>query len=307
MSSIQLCWFRRDLRLHDHAALFHALTQHKSVQPIFIFDSEILSELKADDKRVTFIYLQLQKMKEICQQHGSDLKIYYGKPIEVFAKIFSSNQVSAVYTNHDYEPYAIQRDQTIEALCKQHSIQFFSYKDQVIFEKNEVIKDDGTPYTVYTPYSKKWKLTLQQEGLPSFPSEKLLHNLHQCPSEMMLSLNEIGFELQENDFSSMIPDEHLIQHYQETRDYPGIEGTSRLGIHLRFGTLSIRQLTQLALKTNEKFLNELIWRDFYQAILWHFPQVVQQCFKPKYEDIQWRNHEGEFEAWCNGLTGYPIV
>ncbi len=177
----------------------------------------------------------------------------------------------------------------------------------MIFEKNEVIKEDGTPYTVYTPYSKKWKLNLQQEGLPSFPSEKLLHHLNQCQSELMISLDEIGFELQHSDFSSMILDLHIIAHYQETRDYPGIEGTSRLGIHLRFGTISIRQLTELAMKANEKFLNELIWREFYQAIIWHFPQVVHQCFKPKYEDIQWRNDEAEFEAWCNGLTGYPLV
>jgi len=306
MNVSALFWFRRDLRLSDNAGLFHALQQHKQVQPVFIFDPYILRELPPNDARVEFIHQTLSTLHQELQKLGSSLKVIHATPEEAFHQLIEEFQPTAVYCNHDYEPYASQRDAAIRAQLAKKNIPLHTFKDQVIFEKNEVVKDDGTPYTVFTPYSKKWKALVQTQHLASYPSETLLQ--HMAPSLYPFpALADLGFSPSGLSFPEAQTDANLIAHYHETRDYPYVQGTSRLSIHLRFGTISIRTLSRFAREHNEKFLNELIWREFYQYILWHFPQVVQAAFKPAYDLIQWRNQAADFEAWCQGRTGYPLV
>lgn len=307
MSLRSIHWFRRDLRLHDNAALYHALQNSDEVLPIFIFDVNILNELPTRDRRVNFIYQQLTHLRKVLNELGSDLLICYGEPKAVVRKLVEEYSINSLYTNHDYEPYATMRDDAIRDLLASKNINFISYKDHVIFEKSEVVKEDGLPYTVFTPYSKKWKLKLALDGFKSFPTEQYFSNFIKMKFNETISMSEMGFEKIEMVFPSLQANDGIINHYHETRDFPGLQGTTQLGIHLRFGTISIRELANNALARNEKFLNELIWRDFYQMILWHFPRVVNQSFKPAYDKINWRNHEQEFEAWCNGKTGYPIV
>lgn len=295
------------MRLHDNTALYHALQNSDEVLPIFIFDVNILNELPTRDRRVNFIYQQLTHLRKVLNELGSDLLICYGEPKAVVRKLVEEYSINSLYTNHDYEPYATMRDDAIRDLLASKNINFISYKDHVIFEKSEVVKEDGLPYTVFTPYSKKWKLKLALDGFKSFPTEEYFSSFIKMKFHETISMSEMGFEKIEMVFPTLQANDGIINHYHETRDFPGLQGTTQLGIHLRFGTISIRDLANNALARNEKFLNELIWRDFYQMILWHFPRVVNQSFKPAYDKINWRNHEQEFEAWCNGKTGYPIV
>lgn len=300
-------WFRRDLRLEDNAALYYALKEHKDVLPIFIFDTEILDKLdNKKDARISFIYNTLQHLKISLQSLGSDLKIFHGKPVDIFTELIS-NGISAVYTNRDYEPDAIARDTKIYRLCDQIDIPFVAKKDQVIFDRNEILKADGLPYTVYTPYSKKWKEKLDDFYIKSYPTSNYFSNLKQVNPEPMIKIENMGFKKVETVSISPVINDKIIKNYHNTRDIPSIHGTSRLSVHLRFGTVSIRHLVRIALNSNEKWLNELIWRDFYQMILYHFPETVDKAFKSKYDLIQWENDEKQFAAWCNGFTGYPIV
>lgn len=302
-SGTTLFWFRRDLRLTDNAGFYYALRNNKNVLPIFIFDTEILEELddKAD-KRVQFIHTTLSALKLQLEEIGSSLLVLHGNPVELFKKITPQ----AVYTNHDYEPYARKRDEQVATILKKKGSVLHTYKDQVIFEKEEVIKDDGTPYTIFTPYSKKWKATLKPFYYKSYPAEKYYTSLKKCKPLTLPSLHELGFKERETKFPERSIKQSIIQHYDKTRDFPSIPGTTRLSVHLRFGTVSIRKLVQIALKKNQTWLNELIWREFYHMILWHFPHV-ENAFKARYDRIKWRNNEKEFEAWCEGKTGYPIV
>lgn len=300
-------WFRRDLRLEDNTALFHALNSHKNVLPVFIFDQSILSHLEKDDARVTFIHKQLEKIQLELKTSGKSLAVFHGTPEIVFKKIIAENSITAVYTNHDYEPAARKRDTTINQLLKEHQIEFKTCKDQVIFEKKEVVKDDGSPYVVFTPYCKKWKEQLRKISLVNYPSKDLLANIavHSYP---FLSLNDIGFKKSSIEPKPFDISEKLISHYEETRNYPAVNGTSMLGVYLRFGTVSIRKMVLEAQKNNnETFLNELIWREFFMQILWHFPHTVNRSFKEKYDAIQWINNEDWFQKWCDGKTGYPFV
>lgn len=306
MEPISIFWFRRDLRLHDNAGLFHALKENERVQPIFIFDKSILEELPENDARVDFIYQSLEKIQSELNEIGCSLLVLHDHPLNAFHTLTDRYTIKNVITNHDYEPYAQKRDKEIEAYLLSKQIQFKTYKDQVIFEKNEIVKDDQTPYTVYTPYSKRWKAALKDENLASFPSESYFDHFEKS-SYSMPALDDIGFKKSQQTFPLSDTVSSIIDHYHETRDIPSLEGTSRLGIHLRFGTISIRKLTRFALKHNEKYLNELIWREFYQSILWHFPHIIHSSFKPQYDEIKWRNNELEFIAWCEGQTGYPIV
>lgn len=308
MQKINIVWFRRDLRLHDHAALFHALKAGLPVLPIFIFDTHILSELDADDQRVDFIHQALSNMQTQLTGSSSSMKLFHSTPLKSFESLSEEFEINALYFNHDYEPYAIQRDQEVTEFLLSKEIQVFSFKDHVIFEKNEITKDDGTPYTVYTPYSKKWKAALNNSSFDSFICESDDNKFLQVKNPFHFpSMNELGFSPRENTFPSSATPLEIISQYHLTRDYPSLDGTSKLSVHLRFGTISIRELARESFKLNEKFLNELIWRDFYQSILWHFPHVVHQAFKPTYDHIQWVNNETMFKAWCDGLTGYPIV
>jgi deoxyribodipyrimidine photo-lyase len=309
---IAIFWFRRDLRLSDNAALYHALRSGYAVLPVFIFDTQILNALQdRADRRVNFIYETLTNLRQELEKMGSTLYTCYGSPLEMWEKITQDFEVAAVYTNHDYEPYAKLRDEQVADFLAQKNITFHTYKDQCIFEKNEVVKDDGKPYTIFTPYSKKWKARLTDYQLKSYPTEKYFANFYAVKNTTVplswIALEAMNFQAIQFDFPTKNIEENIIRQYAEKRDFPAIKGTTRLSVHLRFGTLSIRQLARIGNALNEKWLNELIWRDFYMMILWHFPHVVHQAFKPQYDKVQWRNNEKEFEAWCKGQTGYPIV
>ena len=300
-------WFRRDLRLEDNAGFFHALTSGEEVLPIFIFDETILSQLPKDDARVSFIYLQLENIQKKLQSAGKSLAVFHGKPSEIFTELLSENQIQTVYTNHDYEPYARKRDLEMYQLFKKNSIEFKTSKDQVIFEKSEVVKEDGTPYVVYTPYSNKWRHNFSQIGLKFYNSEDYLKRIiaHSYP---FLNLKDIGFEVSPIKVPLYDISDSLIDNYEATRNFPALDKTSHLGIYLRFGAVSIRKMVEKALESkNETFLKELIWREFFMQILWHFPHTVNSSFRPKYDNIVWSNNEDLFQKWCDGLTGYPFV
>jgi len=307
MDKINIFWFRRDLRLDDNAALFHALDGDKMVLPIFIFDTNILSELPKDDARVTFIHKLISNINSELKTYGTSLAVFHDDPVSVFKKLVENYPVETVYANHDYEPYARRRDIEINKLLKAQDVGFKTAKDQVIFEKQEIVKDDGKPYVVYTPYSNKWREAFGKMKMPYYPSEKLLPNIAKH-TEAFLSLNDIGFDpaiIRVSDFNIS---EDLISHYDETRNFPALDETSHLSPHLRFGSVSIRQIVKNANESHNKtFLKELIWREFFMQILWHFPETVTKSFRPKYDHIKWRNSEADFETWCEGKTGYPIV
>ena len=306
--TIAVFWFRRDLRLHDNAGLYHALKSGNKVLPLFIFDTDILDQLEDKrDRRINFIHQSLLLLQSRLQAFGSDLQVKHGKPLEVWKALLDTFAISDVFTNHDYEPYAISRDEAIRDYLFSKNITLHTFKDQVIFERNEVLKDDGTPYVVWTPYSKKWKEKLNEFYLKSYPVNAYTGNFLSLPSATIPTIEDIGFEVTNDHFPPPELNDELVRNYQNTRDFPAIAGTSRLSVHLRFGTVSIREITRQAEFLNEKFLNELIWREFYQMILWHFPHVTRQSFRKEYDGINWRNDEREFELWCNGRTGYPIV
>lgn len=303
---VTIFWHRRDLRLEDNASLFHALKGSYPVQPLFIFDTSILEHLPKKDARVEFIHLELRRLSDELRQRGSDLDVRIGRPQEIWKQLLDDYDVQEVWANRDYEPYALERDKAIYELLHEKGISFKVKKDHVIFEKDEVLKKDGKPYTVYTPYSRVWKDQLNDFYLKSYPSEGL-HNWSPRAQMEIPSLAEIGFEPAGIPFPSREMNKKIIDTYDETRDIPAKRGTTRLSLHLRFGTISIRTLARESSTLNEKYLNELIWRDFYQSILWHFPKVVEENFSKKYDGINWRNDEEEFEKWKKGKTGYPIV
>lgn len=306
---VNIFWFRRDLRLEDNAGLYQALKDGLPVIPIFIFDRYILDKLEEkNDRRVSFIYSAVEELQRSLMTLGSSLLVYHGFPEKIFEDLLVGYKISKVFTNHDYEPYAIERDSRINELLKNSDISLVSYKDQVIFDKNEVIKDDGRPYTVFTPYSKRWKSKLNDHYLKEYPNSLHYDNFYKQPALQLPSLHSLGFLQKEYVFPSKLLDQDLISKYSKQRDFPGKNGTSKIGVHLRFGTVSVRVLASRAQQLNETYLNELIWRDFYQMILWHFQKVGKgHAFKQEYEMIQWRNDEKEFELWCEGKTGYPLV
>lgn len=308
--SLAIHWFRRDMRVEDNTALFHALQSGQSVLGLFIFDSTILSKLEdRDDARLSFIHLHVQRLKSQFEALGGSLLVLHGDPVALWPQILSDYPVAAVYTNRDYEPYARQRDGVLNKLFESKGVAFNHYKDHVILEAKEVLKDDGLPYTVFTPYSRKWKAKLQVQDLEPRGSADLFtaDRLHQTAPLPLPTLEALGFAPTAIDFPKEAVSDALIKVYDEQRNFPGIRGTSRLGVHLRFGTISIRALARRAKALNETFLNELIWRDFYQVILWHFPHAASGSFRPAYDQIEWRNNEAEFAKWCAGQTGYPIV
>ena len=307
--TINIFWFRRDLRLDDNVGLYQALKSEHSVLPIFIFDKDILESLPKNDARVTFIHDTLSDINNaLKEKYESSLVMFYNKPLEVFKQLSEKYSINTVFTNHDYEPYATKRDKDVAAFLKTKDIGFNSYKDQVVFETNEVVKDDGTPYKVYTPYSKKWIAALKANPIKNYNSEEHLTQLVRTTNLPFLSLEDIGFKKSNQVVESYNTSETIINNYEATRNFPAKEGTSKLGPHLRFGTVSVRNMVQKALKSdNITFLKELIWREFFMQILWHFPHTITKSFKPQYDAIQWRNNEKEFKAWCKGKTGYPLV
>lgn len=307
--AVNIFWFRRDLRLNDNAGLYHALKSENPVVPIFLFDKNILDELEdKHDRRVEFIHAALEEMQEQLVKLGSSLEVYYDYPENVYKNLLSKYAIEKVFTNHDYEPYAKDRDDAINTILHKENITMHSFKDQVIFEKNEVVKDDGKPYTIFTPYSKRWKSIINEFYVKPYPTKKYFKNFYQQAEKKIPSLASMNFKVVEKPFPSKQLNKEIITHYGKDRDFPGMNGTSKLGVHLRFGTISIRELAKKSASLSDMYLNELIWRDFYHTILFHFPKVGKgKSFKQEYDFIEWRNNEKEFEHWCNGTTGYPIV
>ncbi|MEM5538087.1 deoxyribodipyrimidine photo-lyase [Olleya sp. AS48] len=306
---INIFWFRRDLRLDDNVGFFNALQSDHPVLPIFIFDKSILDQLPKDDARVSFIYNTLQNMRDTLQaEHQSSIAMYYDNPKDVFKTLMDEYTIDTVFTNHDYEPYATKRDKEIENLLSKNEIKFKTYKDQVIFEKDEVVKKDGDPYVVYTPYMRVWKENFKSYNLEIFYTNSYLNNLVEHTRLPNLSLSDIGFKQSSQKIEDYTVTPTLIQNYEATRNFPAKDTTSKLGPHLRFGTVSVRKMIKKAIaENNEIFWQELIWREFFMQILWHFPQTHKDAFKAKYDRIEWRNNETEFKAWCEGKTGYPLV
>ena len=307
MDKISIFWFRRDLRLKDNHGLYQALESGKKVLPIFIFDEDILDLLEnKSDKRVNFIVHALQTLNSFLKSKNKCIKIFKGKPLEIYKKLTENYEIEAVYCNEDYEPYAIKRDQEIADFLASKNIAFHQFKDQVIFHKDEIVKADKKPYTVYTPYSKLWLNEFQKVDLQGYPSEKKLDNLLEIPFEE-LKIEDIGFQKTDLAFEVPEADLHIIKTYEETRNFPAVKGTTQLGVHLRFGTISVRKLAKIAKENNLTFLKELIWREFFMQILYHFPKVVNHSFKTKYDAIPWENNPEFLEKWKAGKTGFPIV
>lgn len=320
---LSVFWFRRDLRLDDNAGLYHALKGPNPVLPLFIFDRNILDDLSdRSDSRVTFIHQTILDLKTELEAAGASILIRYGTAEEVWAQLLKEYPVKAVYTNSDYEPYARERDKIIREVLSQNDCSFHDFKDHVIFEKEEVVKDDGLPYTVFTPYSRKWLTRLQSKMetteengqkvttsfyLKSYPTRQYFQNFYPTAPLQSISLKEMGFEPGKFNIPPKVVTQGLIRNYGKTRDIPSLNGTSRLGIHFRFGTISIREKARQGGPLSETWLNELIWRDFYSQILYHFPHVATGSFRPQYDAIPWRNAPEDLEKWKAGKTGYPIV
>lgn len=308
MEKINIFWFRRDLRLEDNTGLYNAYNQGKNVLPLFIFDENILEKLEdKKDARVTFLHNQVTKISGELEGFGSSILVKYGKPSEIFRALLQEYDIQAVYANRDYEPYATERDSHIEEILKVKEIPFLDFKDQVIFEKDEIQNGSGGFYKVFTPYSKVWKNKFHADEIKTVRLDKARNTFFPTPPLPIVGLGEMGFEKSDIFIPELEIDKPLIQKYDEVRNFPAIKGTSRLGIHLRFGTISVRKLALEAAQLNETFLNELIWREFYMMILAHNPLVVDKAFKPQYDAIPWRNNEEDFQKWCEGKTGYPIV
>ena len=308
MENVNIFWFRRDLRVDDNHGFFKALNAGLPVVPVFIFDPAILSQFpNPNDPRLTFIHRCLTDLDREFRKFNSSLQVYVSSPEVVFGQLASKYPIHSVFTNTDYEPAAIVCDQKVAQILQNKGIEFHRFKDQIIFHQNEVVKADGSPYTVFTPYSKKWKEKLASHPISVYESEKHLYALKHLSSDYFPELAEIGYQQQNINFPDKNFDPVLVENYAKTRDFPAENGTSKLGVHLRFGTLSIRKLTQFAKMHSEVFLNELIWRNFYMDILWHFPHSAEKSFKPAYDFILWLNNEADFERWCNGQTGYPLV
>jgi deoxyribodipyrimidine photo-lyase len=307
--TVNIFWFRRDLRLDDNVGFYNALKGKKTVLPIFIFDEDILDALPKDDARLGFIHDTLQQMcHTLKEENESSIAMFHGKPVSVFQELIKKYTIHTVFTNRDYEPYATKRDAKIEQLLIENNVEFETFKDQVIFEKNEVTKKDGLPYVVYTPYMKIWKEKFKTYNLDFYYTSSFLKNLVKNKELPNLSLSDIGFTKSIQKIKKYTVTPNLIENYEDTRNFPSQDSTSRLGPHLRFGTVSIRKMIAKAIsEKNEIFWNELIWREFFTQILWQFPDTSKRSFKAKYDRIEWRNNEEEFKKWCDGETGYPFV
>ena len=300
-------WFRRDLRLDDNHALFKALKSGYDVLPIFIFDSNITNKLNQNDHRLNYINNVLDGLNKRLSENKKKIYIYKGNPIEIISKLIIKLKIKEIYLNKDYEPYARDRDDKIEKLCVANNVSYNSFKDHVIFEEDQILKKDGTPYVVYTPYSRKWIEKFQSNQLDSYPSELNLGGF--VDSDKIREVNYL-MDFEKNIISPKTYNlnKDLIDKYEETRNFPALDSTSRIGVNLRFGTVSTRKIVKTSSeRSNNTFLKELIWREFFIQILWHFPHTTEKSFKDKYERIEWRNDMDDFKLWCDGKTGYPIV
>lgn len=307
MNEIVLFWFRRDLRLEDNAGLWHALSSGYKVLPLFIYDKDILDRLEKDDPRMYFLGKALRRIDLGLKPVNSSLLTFYGSPVEVFKILIAKYVVKGLYFNRDYEPEAIRRDETVKRLFESSGIPVLSYCDQVIFEKSDIIKNDGTPYTVFTPYRRKWLSLFSREKIKPFPSESLKNNFAASDRSDLIMPEHLGYRCPEFKVNDPVLDEEHIRHYEKARDYPAQNGTSFAGPHLRFGTISVREVFRRTIDVSQVFVSELIWREFFMQILFHFPHVTERSFRPEYDMIEWLNDEEHFDRWCRGMTGVPLV
>lgn len=305
MEKTTFFWLRRDLRLNDNTGLKAALQNNTNVQVVFIFDTTILDKLSKDDARVSFIWQALKKLNASLNSYNSSLLIKHGSPITAWTELLKAFEIQSVYTNRDYEPMAIERDKKVQFLLESNGVSYHDFKDHVFFEKDEILKGDGTPYTIYTPYKRKWLEKFAKTNVVIPKKQDELNRKYAKSNFAFPSLHSIGFS--ESKSNSFAYDLKGVENYDEHRDFPFIDKTTRLGHHLRFGTISLRSLVAYATPKNDTFISELIWRDFFSQILAHFPYVIDAPFKKKYANIEWRNNEVEFKLWCEGKTGYPIV
>ena len=308
MEKITLFWFRRDLRIEDNCGLFHALNGKNKVLPIFIFDKEILKKLPKQDARLEMILMSLNTIDLAMKAKKCSVGKFHGTPKAIFTELIKKWRVEKVICNEDYEPYATNRDAEIRGLLEREGVAFEMHKDQVVFAKDEIVKKDGSPYKVYTPFSRKWLERFEDNELKTYPSETLLGNLISDESLPKINLADLGFDKSTIVEPKYSFDNKIIDKYEETRNFPSLDSTSRLGSYLRFGIVSVRFLVQKAAsRSNNIFLKELIWREFFMQILWHFPHTSHKSFKPQYDRIEWLNNPMDFEKWCKGNTGYPLV
>ncbi len=308
MEEVNIFWFRRDLRLYDNSGLSAATHSKNKVIPIFIFDTSITNKLPNNDRRINFIFDNLLEIDlKLKKKYNSSINVFKGNPIEVFKELIKDYKINSVFTNNDYEPYALSRDKSIKNFLENNQIQFKSFKDQVIFEKNEVVKDDGSPYVVYTPYMKKWKANLN-EDLSKLAEKEVVNNFYNSSISALMELSKYGFVENDKKIEVFKLNKDIVTKYADTRNFPSINSTSKLGPYLRFGTVSVRKIVSGLLKFKDQtFLNELIWREFFMQILFHFPHTAKKSFKSKYDKIIWLNDPKSFEAWKNGETGFPLV
>lgn len=305
---ISVVWLRRDLRLNDNAALYYALRSGTPVLVLFIFDRDILDKLDdRRDRRVEFIHTEVHRLNSQLAGLGSGIVTRYGKPLDVLRQLTDEYTVADVFTNYDYEGYARQRDAEVGAMLGERGIGFHTSKDHALLDRNEVMSGNNASYTVFTPYSNNWLGKLADFQLKSYPTEKYFDRFVKMPPGAVPTLAEMDFQPVGESFPHPTVSAELLQNYQKMRDYPARTGTSELGIHLRFGTISIRELARQAKETSPTFLKELAWRDFYFQVLYHFPHVEKHAFRREYDNIEFRNNPEEFERWCAGETGYPLV
>ena len=308
MEEVNIFWFRRDLRLYDNSGLSAATHSKNKVIPIFIFDTSITDKLPNNDRRINFIFDNLLEIDlKLKKKYNSSINVFKGNPIEIFKELIKDYKINSVFTNNDYEPYALSRDKSIKNFLEKNQIQFKSFKDQVIFEKNEVVKDDGSPYVVYTPYMRKWKANLN-EDLSKLAEKEVVNNFYNSSISALMELSKYGFVENDKKIEVFKLNKDIVTKYADTRNFPSINSTSKLGPYLRFGTVSVRKIVSGLLKFKDQtFLNELIWREFFMQILFHFPHTAEKSFKSKYDKIIWLNDPKSFEAWKNGETGFPLV
>jgi len=308
VEEVNIFWFRRDLRLYDNSGLSAATHSKNKVIPIFIFDTSITDKLPNNDRRINFIFDNLLEIDlKLKKKYNSSINVFKGNPIEIFKELIKDYKINSVFTNNDYEPYALSRDKSIKNFLEKNQIQFKSFKDQVIFEKNEVVKDDGSPYVVYTPYMRKWKANLN-EDLSKLAEKEVVNNFYNSSISALMELSKYGFVENDKKIEVFKLNKDIVTKYADTRNFPSINSTSKLGPYLRFGTVSVRKIVSGLLKFKDQtFLNELIWREFFMQILYHFPHTAKKSFKSKYDKIIWLNDPKSFEAWKNGETGFPLV
>tara|TARA_B100002052_G_scaffold15801_1_gene12634 strand:- start:2490 stop:3785 length:1296 start_codon:yes stop_codon:yes gene_type:complete len=308
VEEVNIFWFRRDLRLYDNSGLSAATHSKNKVIPIFIFDTSITDKLPNNDRRINFIFDNLLEIDlKLKKKYNSSINVFKGNPIEIFKELIKDYKINSVFTNNDYEPYALSRDKSIKNFLEKNQIQFKSFKDQVIFEKNEVVKDDGSPYVVYTPYMRKWKANLN-EDLSKLAEKEVVNNFYNSSISALMELSKYGFVENDKKIEVFKLNKDIVTKYADTRNFPSINSTSKLGPYLRFGTVSVRKIVSGLLKFKDQtFLNELVWREFFMQILYHFPHTAKKSFKSKYDKIIWLNDPKSFEAWKNGETGFPLV